>query len=51
MSVKANQFMKMNDVKVLAQCLLLDDLKIDRKFVLAKMYTLKKNKISGYFKM
>lgn len=41
-SVKANQFMKMNDVKVLAQCLLLDDLKIDRKFVLAKMYTLLK---------
>ena len=39
-SVKVNQLMEMKDVRVLANCLLLDDVKLSHKQVFANLYTI-----------
>ena len=39
-SVKVNQLMEMKDVRVLAHCLLLDDVKLDHKQISANLYTI-----------
>ena len=39
-SVKVNQFMEMKDVRVLANCLLLDDVKLSHKQVFVNLYTI-----------